>query len=171
MWSRSGSPAELSKERPLCHWTCSGLDMLWISKDSPLHWNPVNGQPEWRSQISDLASVAQFVGVPPCRPKGCKFSSWSGHKPRLYIQFPVRAHLRWGKKIKFNLKKKPDPLNGYKALIPDIVILLPQVAPDYKGYWEHLGQKDNELCPMTAATRQRQRPRPKWDTLGWGLEG
>ena len=41
-----------------------------------------------------LADVAQLVGALFCKLKGCGFDSWSGHMPRLWVQFPVGAHTR-----------------------------------------------------------------------------
>ena len=35
-----------------------------------------------------LASMAQLVGVSSRKPKGCRFSSWSVHMPRLWVWFP-----------------------------------------------------------------------------------
>ena len=36
--------------------------------------------------------VAQFVGASSHTPKGCGFDSQSGHRPRLHVLSPIRAH-------------------------------------------------------------------------------
>ena len=36
-----------------------------------------------------LAGVAQLVGAPSCKPKGCGFSSWLGNAHGLWVQSPV----------------------------------------------------------------------------------
>ena len=38
--------------------------------------------------------VAPLVGVSSCRAKGHGFNSWSGHMPRLWVQYPIRLSTR-----------------------------------------------------------------------------
>ena len=39
------------------------------------------------------------VGASSHKPKGCKFNSWSGHMPRLWVLSLVRVHLRGNQSV------------------------------------------------------------------------
>ena len=58
--------------------------------------------------------VALLVGVSSCRAKGHGFNSWSGHMPRLWVQYPIRLSTR----------RQPTDLLLIDLLLPFLFSLL-----------------------------------------------
>ena len=78
--------------RILCSQKYQHLAMALWGKQSKNNWSFDCLVRKYKRLKDSPGQVAELVGASSHASKGCRFDSWSGHIPRLWVQSPVGAH-------------------------------------------------------------------------------